>query len=158
MKLGGKVTENGQDCTHIVTPRIARTVKFLCGISVCKYVVTPKWVEECGINGTFLPEKEFFLKDPAAERVFGMDIATSLSRASRKKLLEGICVHATPSVQPPYGSLGEIIECAGGKLLTLAQVRSKLAGKLGAKEVIVLSTHEDIENGHCKEFTNNIGK
>ena len=138
-----------------MTPRVARTIKFLSGISVCDCVVTPKWVEESGKRGTFLPEGDFFLRDPDAEQLFGMNLLSSLSRARETKLLEGLSVFATASVQPPFSALGEIVQCAGGELLTVAQVRTVLAegGEGRSDRVVVLSTPVDIEAGACREFT-----
>ena len=154
------VTDNAQDCTHIVTPRVARTIKFLSGISVCRHVVVPRWVEESGNQAKFKDEAEFVLRDTDAEQLFGMELATSLTRARERKLLEGVCIYATPNVQPAQAALGEIVRCAGGKLVTLPQVRALLVenGAMAAG-VIILSTPEDIASGYCKEFTSrNISK
>ncbi len=32
--------------------------------------------------------------------------------------LQGLCLYSTPGVMPPYGSLKEIVECAGGEVST----------------------------------------
>lgn len=153
------MTENPRECTHIVTPRVARTIKFLSGISICKYVVTPKWVEESGSQGTFVAEAEFFLKDSEAEQLFGMDLTTSLSRARERKLLEGVCVYATPTVLPLPSALREIVDCAGGQLLAETPVGAGLAGKGEPGTLLVLSTPADIASGCCKEFiAENISK
>ncbi len=82
------MTEQGSDCTHIVLPRVTRTVKFLCGISVCRYIVSPAWVDSCRRVGRFVEEEPFQLMDEDAEEVFGMNVATSLTRARTKKLLQ----------------------------------------------------------------------
>ena len=82
------MTEQGGDCTHIVLPRVTRTVKFLCGISVCDHIVTPAWVESSVREGRFMEEGEFVLVDKDAEELFGMDVSTSLARAKNKKLLQ----------------------------------------------------------------------
>lgn len=160
LKLRGVVTENPRECTHIVTPRVARTIKFLSGISICKYVVTPKWVEESGSQGTFVAEAEFFLKDSEAEQLFVMDLTTSLSRARERKLLEGVCVYATPTVLPPPSALREIVDCAGGRLLAETPVGGSAPGKgEEAGTLLVLSTPADIASGCCKEFiAENISK
>lgn len=171
IRLGGVFTERAQECSHIVTPRVARTIKFLAGISVCDCVVTPKWVEESGRRGSFLPEEDYLLRDPDAEQLFGMNLVQSLVRARERKLMGGLGVYATPSVQPPPNALGEIVRCAGGELLSLAQVRSILSsgggggggaqggGGVATEGVVVLSTPADIGNGCCTEFTmRNISK
>ena len=47
---------NGCLCLQII-----RTVKFLCGISVAKYVVTPDWIEKSQQSSAFLGNFLFFL-------------------------------------------------------------------------------------------------
>ena len=37
-------------CTHLVANKVTRTMKFLCGVSVCKHIVTVQWVEESHKN------------------------------------------------------------------------------------------------------------
>ena len=125
-----------------VCVKVARTVKFLSGISVCSYVLSPEWVEQCEREGQLVDEEGFTLQDSDAEETFSMDIGTTLSRAKRGKLLQvdsgqscdshtvscdshmivicclvqGHCVYATANVQPSHDSLREVIECAGGKV------------------------------------------
>ena len=115
-KLGGRVTDSARDCTHLVAPRVyeyhtstcihshthmciqvARTVKFLSGISMCLYVVTPEWVEQCEREGELVNEEEFTLRDSDAEETFAMDIHTTLSRARAGKLLQ---VHTDITCRP----------------------------------------------------------
>ena len=87
-RLGGVVTDKARECTHMVTTRVTRTVKFLSGISVCDHIVTPEWVEQSGRGAGFVEEAEFALCDRNTEQVFGMDLTTSLARAKEKKLLK----------------------------------------------------------------------
>ena len=142
------VSDRPRECTHLVAPRVspapspsfsrdsplplqvARTVKFLSGVSVCRWVLSPEWIEQCEKEGQLVNEEGFTLGDPDAEAMFSMDIPTSLSRARATKFLQvislspspssahslsqGYWLHATASVQPSPESLREIIECAGG--------------------------------------------
>lgn len=71
-------------------------MKFLSGISVCRYVVTPEWVEQCEREGELVNEEGFTLRDTDAEETFSMDIPTALSRAQAGKLLKVMshsCTH-----------------------------------------------------------------
>ena len=159
VRLGGVVTSNPRECTHMVTSRIARTIKFLSGISVCTYVVTPRWVEESGKAGIFRDEEGYILQDLGTEQQFGLQLSISLTRAKSRKLLEGMVVYPTPSVQPPPEDLGNIVGCAGGRVLSLEEVRAVLAGgeewrrEVAPRGVIILSTEEDMEGTCCREFT-----
>lgn len=67
---------------------MARTVKFLSGVSVCHWILTPEWIEQCEKEGRLVNEEGFTLRDPDAETLFMMDIPTSLSRAREAKFLE----------------------------------------------------------------------
>ena len=77
-RLGGKVTEVPQTCSHIVAQRVTRTIKFLTGISLCDHIVTLEWVEQSLRAGHFLEEVSFALHDPTTESLFQMDVSTSL--------------------------------------------------------------------------------
>ncbi len=149
------MTEMGKECTHLISPRIIRTVKFLSAVSVCRCVVTPEWVEECGRQKTFIREDSFALQDKESEKVFGIRLADSLQRARQKKLLEGVCVCPTQAVQPPFDSMKEIVECAGGELVSAEEARSLFltdGGSTANRKLVVLSSPADIDSGHCRDF------
>lgn len=63
-------------------------MKYLSGISVCRYVVTPEWVEQCEREEELVNEEGFTLRDADAEETFSIDIPTVLSRAQAGKLLK----------------------------------------------------------------------
>ncbi|XP_064405411.1 PAX-interacting protein 1-like isoform X4 [Halichondria panicea] len=154
VQLGGQVTERGSDCTHIVLPRVTRTVKFLCGISMCQYIVTPAWIESSASTGGFVREEDYRLEDKDAMELFGMTVSTSLARARARKLLKGVVFHSTQSVQPPHTPLKSIIECAGGELLNLSELRSRFGRRLerASAALMIISTPEDLAAGLCSEF------
>ena len=54
--LGGTVTTVWRGATHLVARSVARTVKFLTGLSVVKHVVSPEWIERSAQAGCFLSE------------------------------------------------------------------------------------------------------
>uniref|UniRef100_H2ZEB9 PAX-interacting protein 1 n=1 Tax=Ciona savignyi TaxID=51511 RepID=H2ZEB9_CIOSA len=55
--LNVKVVSTLSLCTHLVAWNISRTVKFLCCISSCSYVVTPQWVEDSFRKGCLMGKK-----------------------------------------------------------------------------------------------------
>ena len=130
VKLGGHVTDSGRGCTHVVSSRVTRTVKFLSGISVCQHIVTPDWVEACGKEERFVEEGTFTLTDSDAEQMFQMDVASSLARAKQRKLLEvhqrlffkschlysvskitvGLCIHTNTHIQCVLGSFTKTLK------------------------------------------------
>ncbi|CAI8019609.1 PAX-interacting protein 1 [Geodia barretti] len=157
-QLGGVVSDRPRDCTHLVAPRVARTVKFLSGVSVCRWVLTPDWIEQCEREGRLVSEEGFTLRDPDAEAMFMMDIPSSLQRARTSEFLQGYWLHATASVQPSPESLRDIIECAGGRLVSSSEAQGRFGRKferMAGSEVqfLVLSTPEDLCSGLCTLFT-----
>ncbi|KAJ1557922.1 Mediator of DNA damage checkpoint protein 1, partial [Nowakowskiella sp. JEL0078] len=52
--LGGIVVHDYTECTHLVTDRVKRTVKFLCAISTGKSIVEVKWLEASKKEGRFI--------------------------------------------------------------------------------------------------------
>jgi hypothetical protein len=54
IQLGGMVTENPKQCTHVVAPAITRTMKFFIAVNVCKYVVTKEWLEDSVVKNRFV--------------------------------------------------------------------------------------------------------
>ena len=63
-------------------------MKFLSGVSVCRWVLTPDWIEQCEREGRLVSEEGFTLRDPDAEAMFTMDIPSSLQRARASKFLQ----------------------------------------------------------------------
>ena len=97
VRFGGRLTDIGRECTHIVSPQVTRTVKFLSSISICCHIVTPEWVEECGRVGRFVDEGGYVLPDRDAEEMFDMNIAVSLAQAKKKQLLTVSIMHTSSS-------------------------------------------------------------
>lgn len=52
--LGGIVEESWENCTHLVTDKIRRTVKFLCVLATGKKIVSLNWVKASKKAGKFL--------------------------------------------------------------------------------------------------------
>ncbi|KAJ3256981.1 hypothetical protein HK104_007049, partial [Borealophlyctis nickersoniae] len=118
--LGGSVVSDWAECTHLVTDRIRRTVKFLCALSAGKHILDVKWLDACKKSGKFVDESKYTLKDSKTEKLYSFSFPTSLTRTrdpTRPKLFENTLVYATPSVKPPHHELREILESAGGQLL-----------------------------------------
>ncbi|XP_013410668.1 PAX-interacting protein 1 [Lingula anatina] len=115
--LGGTVTTDPAAATHLVTNQLARTVKFLICINTCQHIVTTQWLDQSSIQGHFLDESGFALKDLEAEGTIGCELAVSLQRARSKKLFQGIQFYITPSVAPDKKVLKTIVESAGGEVV-----------------------------------------
>ncbi|XP_074936458.1 uncharacterized protein LOC142051172 isoform X2 [Phalacrocorax aristotelis] len=115
--LGGSLATNVFDCTHLVTDRVRRTVKFLCAVARGVPIVTPEWLHKSAQSGRILVPGPFLVRDSQQERHFGFSLAQALRRARRHPLLQGYEVHVTPNVRPEPEHMRDIVTCSGGTFL-----------------------------------------
>ncbi|KAM4643575.1 mediator of DNA damage checkpoint protein 1 [Amazona ochrocephala] len=115
--LGGSVATSVFDCTHLVTDRVRRTIKFLCAVARGVPVVTPEWLHKSATSGHVLAPGPFLVQDRQQEHHFGFSLAQALQRARRHPLLQGYEIHVTPSVRPEPQHMKDIITCSGGTFL-----------------------------------------
>ncbi|CAM2101415.1 unnamed protein product [Caretta caretta] len=115
--LGGTLAQSVFDCTHLVTDRVRRTVKFLCALARGVPIVTLDWLDKSGRSTCFLSPSGFLVRDPEQERNFHFSLAQSLQRARRGALLQGYEIHVTPNVKPEPEHMKDIIQCSGGVFL-----------------------------------------
>ena len=116
-KLGGQLVDSVSHCTHLVTDKVRRTVKFLCCLSRGCTIVTTSWLDKCKQEGTFVPAEPFLVKDKGNERLHKFVLKDSLAKAlSGPPLLQGWSVFVSENVKPCPKEMGEIIESSGGKV------------------------------------------
>ncbi|XP_030331217.1 mediator of DNA damage checkpoint protein 1 [Strigops habroptila] len=115
--LGGSMATSVFDCTHLVTDRVRRTVKFLCALARGVPIVTPEWLHKSASSGHVLATGPFLVQDQQQEHHFGFSLAQALQRARRHPLLQGYEIHVTPSVRPEPEHMKDIITCSGGTFL-----------------------------------------
>lgn len=52
--LGGETTTNVKECTHLITNKVRKTLKFLCCVSRSVHILSDRWLEESNRQKTFL--------------------------------------------------------------------------------------------------------
>ncbi|XP_032939987.1 LOW QUALITY PROTEIN: mediator of DNA damage checkpoint protein 1-like [Catharus ustulatus] len=117
--LGGTEATSVQDCTHLVTDGIRRTLKFLCAMGRGVPIVTPEWLIQSSHGGVPLSPAPFLPRDPPPERRLRFRLSSALERARGHPLLQGYGVHVTPGVQPCPQDMKDIVTCCGGTFLPL---------------------------------------
>nr|DBA20559.1 TPA: hypothetical protein GDO54_017323 [Pyxicephalus adspersus] len=115
--LGGEIAESVFDCTHLITDRVRRTLKFLCALARGIPIVSLDWLDKCKKNGCFLSYTKFLVKDEEQEKKFNFVLSESLQKAKRKPLFEGYEFHVTPNVKPDPDFMKDIICCSGATYL-----------------------------------------
>lgn len=134
--LGGQLMSDIHNCTHLVTNKVRRTVKFLCGLSRGVVIVQPSWLEACKKAKSFVDTSPFLVKDKDAEEQFKFDLQRSHDTASRQGLLEGYKVHVTKRVKPEPSQMKDIIQSAKGEFLSSMP-------RMNDNKVFVISCMED---------------
>ena len=114
-RLGGSMTEEPGEASHLVMPRLARTNNFLLCLPRVRFVLRPEWVTGCGAQDKWISEEGYTLEDPEMEMRFNFSLAKTLARANRDKLFSGKVFYLTPSVKPSLQILSQIITASGGR-------------------------------------------
>ncbi|KAG4093850.1 BRCT domain-containing protein [Neocallimastix lanati (nom. inval.)] len=114
--LGGNFVNNINQCTHLLTKKIAKTEKFIIGISICKYIINYQWLNSSYYAGRMLDESQFPLIDKLIEKEFSFSLKKTLNSSKHKKILENRGFIITPNVSPSREVLTRIIISAGGEV------------------------------------------
>lgn len=139
-RLGGKVSNNGNKCTHVVTGEARRTLNFCTALNAGAWVVSPAWLKASVKEKKFIEEAPFVLKDEAFECKYKTTLEIVIKRGKQRPhgLLQGMCIYPTKHVQPPLETVSAIILSGGGKVL------SSLEEAKGSSSAIVVACEDDI--------------
>uniref|UniRef100_A0A8D9BRL0 PAX-interacting protein 1 n=1 Tax=Cacopsylla melanoneura TaxID=428564 RepID=A0A8D9BRL0_9HEMI len=118
--LNGSITDDPIISDILVTPKVARSLKFLQFLAMGKPIVTIKWLVDSERCQKFLPHEKYILKDTEAEKMYGFKLEQSIACARRSKLLDNYSVFVTNSVKPTPADMKGIIECSGGTFIPKA--------------------------------------
>ncbi|RWS17496.1 PAX-interacting protein 1-like protein [Dinothrombium tinctorium] len=153
LKLGGRVTYNPLECTHLVVSEIKRTVKFLCAFNHTEYILSHRWLEECSKQNQFVNESLYWLNDMKNEDHFKFNLRDSieLRKARGTLLFRDLIAYVTKSCIPSPKVLMQIITSAGG----IATDKPPNSGHLtrmrnNGKKFVVISSQSD--SHLCERF------
>ncbi|XP_067677815.1 mediator of DNA damage checkpoint protein 1-like isoform X2 [Haliotis asinina] len=135
-ELGGGLATSIRDCTHLVTDKVRRTVKFLGGVARGVPIVTLHWLNNSKSAGTFLDCSKFLVSDTAKEKQYKFSLKKSLAKAAEENLLQGYKIHVTKSVRPEPPQMKDVLLCAGAEYI------STMPKKVEAN-LLVMSCEED---------------
>ncbi|XP_069800209.1 mediator of DNA damage checkpoint protein 1 [Dendropsophus ebraccatus] len=116
-ELGGEIAQSVYDCTHVVTDRVRRTVKFLCALARGIPIVTLDWLDKSKKSRYFLSPIPFLVNDQEQEKNFNFSLSDSLQKAKESPLLQGYAIHVTKNVSPTPKEMKDIIVCSGATFL-----------------------------------------
>ncbi|KAJ2565913.1 regulator of Ty1 Transposition [Coemansia sp. RSA 1822] len=144
--LGGEIVESATEATHLVCTRIKRTYKMLMALASGRVsIVGRNWMEDSLAQKRWIPvdfvkggaaAERYGISDQVAESHWGFRLSESMRLAHERRLLEGVTVFVTPSVEPEYSVLKPLIEIAGGNAVT-SLPKARLAELLKASLRVV---------------------
>ena len=132
--MGILITQEPAGCTHLASPHIIRTQKFICALAHAPVVLSTDFVDQCVAENKHLPPENFELKDVEGEKRLGFKLSESTARAKENKghLLQSCTIYCTESVKGGFETYKAIIEANGGQcLLYRARASSKTSARAG---------------------------
>ncbi|XP_076254688.1 uncharacterized protein LOC143192843 isoform X2 [Rhynchophorus ferrugineus] len=125
-ELGGCVSKDYKDFTHLVVPKLGRTHKLLFAITKSCYIVTYKWIEDSFTARMFLPENDFIPPMDEFNKTYNVSLERTLQVINRNKIFEGKIFWITPSVFPTKKIVCELIEACGGRLERIRRSKAQI--------------------------------
>nr|XP_039255276.1 mediator of DNA damage checkpoint protein 1-like isoform X2 [Styela clava] len=126
VSLGGILVTDISECTHLVTDKMRRTIKFLCALTKGLHIVTLEWLRSSSQQQRFLPEEDFELKEdfqlPNGEFLqekYKFKLGETLKKQER---VNSHCFIISTfllmrNVSPPPDQMHQVLLCAGAKIL-----------------------------------------
>lgn len=133
--MGILITQDLTSCTHLASPRIVRTQKFVCALAHGPVVISDQFIDDCLANGGPLDPEDYLLEDEESETKSGYKLSDALLRAKENKgrLLRGYSIYVTEAVRGGFETYKSIIEVNGGKCL-MYRARAATSLRTGVDE------------------------
>jgi mediator of DNA damage checkpoint protein 1 len=147
------VTENWTECTHLVSDKVRRTLKFLGAVVRGKPIVGVQWLAACKKSGGLLSEERYLLRDTKGEKAMGFSLQSSLVQARARVaggsgVFSGHRFFALPQVKHSMSEgLQDLVEAAGGIVITSVPPSALATAPDAANGIWVLGANED--QGHA---------
>lgn len=135
--MGILVTQDPAQCTHLASPGIVRTKKFVCALARAPMVVSTDYLDDCLTKNERLEPEDYILNDPVGEQKQCFTLSDAVGRAKnhRGQLLRGMSIYCTETVKGGFDVYKAIIEANGGTcLLYKARAGSMAASRAGGAE------------------------
>ncbi|KAL8680253.1 MAG: hypothetical protein Q9224_000442 [Gallowayella concinna] len=135
--LGVLVTQDPTHCTHVASPGIVRTKKFVCALARAPMVISTDFVDDCLAKNEWRDPEDYILNDPAGEARMHFQLSEAISRAKthRGQLLCGMLLYCTETVKGGFDVYKAIVEANGGRcLLYKARAGSIASSRVGGRD------------------------
>ena len=110
---------NPTSCTHLASPHIVRTQKFICALAHAPIILSTDFVDDCIQSNERLDPQDYLLEDKEGETRIGHKLSDALARAkaNKGKLLKGMVIYATEAIHGGFDTYKAIVEVNGGTCL-----------------------------------------
>lgn len=147
------MTQSPLEMTHLLMTHPMRTVKFMYGLCVAKFILSTNWLVDSALNGYFVPEEHYGLKEVELEGI-KMDVQLVLNSSIRNRIFDGKVFYLTPSIKPAINHLKTMIEICGGIVEENRRSVPKIheQNNLSANSYIIISCPTDSHLIPFKQF------
>lgn len=124
-------------CTHLASPHILRTQKFICALAHAPIILSTDFVNDCLLQNKRLEPENYLLQDADGEKRMGFKLGDSLARAKSNdgQLLRGYSIYCTETIVGGFETYKSIVEVNGGKcLMYRARAGSTATLRVGVDE------------------------
>ena len=117
--MGILIVHEPASCTHLASPRLLRTQKFICALARAPVIISTDFVDDCLSENKLLDPDNYLLDDKDGEQRLGYKLSESIDRAKENKgrMLRGYSIYCTEAVHGGFDTFKSIIEANGGKCL-----------------------------------------
>ena len=114
--LGIVIVTEASKCSHVASPNIIRTHKFIAAIAYAPMFLSIEFLDDCLTKNEFRDPEDYILEDRKNESRFSFDLAASLERAESNKnnLLGGQTIFCVENINGGFVTFSSIIEANGG--------------------------------------------
>lgn len=115
--LGILIIPDATNCSHLASPHIVRTQKFICALAHAPIVLSTDFIDDCLHSNERLDPNSYLLKDAEGEGRIGHKLSDALVRAKQNKgrLLQGMQIYVTEAIHGGFETYKAIVEVNGGK-------------------------------------------
>ncbi|KAL8666578.1 MAG: hypothetical protein Q9202_001376 [Teloschistes flavicans] len=124
--IGILVTQDPTHCTHLASPSILRTKKFVLALARGPMVISTEYVDDCLAKNERLQPEDYLLNDAAGEQKQGFKLSDAVSRAkgNRGQLFKDLSIYCTENLKGGFDTYKAIVEANGGTC-TMYNARTK---------------------------------
>ncbi|KAJ8104087.1 hypothetical protein POJ06DRAFT_243509 [Lipomyces tetrasporus] len=143
--LGIEIVESPDVATHVASPKISRTEKFLCALPRAPVVINTDFITHCSKENKMLHVNDYILHDPEGEERNKCVLAESLKRAKERKAgpFHNMGINVTPGIKGGYEVIRHVIEANGGQCHLIRNPRAKKYIVSPKHPMILISSTEE---------------